>query len=139
LDVPGIYRARHPERTVVDRIIRHLELTFAAENLSGALWLPSLHSLIDPRKDANRQDGHLSRLPRLPHVHEDTMFNEIPVQWDHSIPHALTIHLHPRHAPLAAFRVLDLDLVDRFTVTVAQVEAIPPPGDDRIQLHVIEV
>ena len=60
-----------------------------------------------------------SRLLRLPHVHEDTMLDQAPIQWDHAIPHALAIHLHPRHISLAAFRILDLDLVDRFTVTIA--------------------
>jgi hypothetical protein len=62
------------------------------------------------------------------------MLDQAPIQRDHRIPHALTIHLHPRHTSLAAFRILDLDLVDRFTVTIAQVEALPPSGDDRIQL-----
>jgi hypothetical protein len=64
-------------------------------------------------------------------MHEDTMLEQTPIQWDHPIPHALAIHLHPRHASLAAFRILDLDLVDRFTVTIAQVEAFPPPRDNR--------
>jgi hypothetical protein len=65
------------------------------------------------------------------------MFDQAPIQRDHRIPHALAIHLHPRHTSLAALRILDLDLVYRFTVMIAQVEALPPSGDDRIQLHVI--
>jgi hypothetical protein len=47
------------------------------------------------------------------------MLNQTPIQWDHPIPHALAIHFHPRHTSLAALGILDLDLVDRFTVTIA--------------------
>ncbi|MGA3325999.1 MAG: hypothetical protein ABSF45_16120, partial [Terriglobia bacterium] len=75
-----------------------------------------------------------SRLLRLPHAYEDPVLDQTPIQWDHPIPHVLTIHLHPRHTSLAAFRILDLDLVYSFTVTIAQAEALPPSGDDRIQL-----
>ena len=39
----------------------------------------------------------LSRLLRLAHAYEDTMLDQAPSQWDHAIPHALAIHLHPRH------------------------------------------
>jgi len=53
------------------------------------------------------------------------MLDQTPIQWDHPIPHALTIHLHPRHTSLAAFRILDLDFVYSFTVTIAQAEALP--------------
>jgi hypothetical protein len=60
------------------------------------------------------------------------MLDQTPIQWDHPIPQALAIHLHPRHTSLAAFRILDLDLVYSFTVTIAQMETLPPSGDDRI-------
>jgi len=56
------------------------------------------------------------------------MLDQGPIQRDHRIQHALAIHLHPRHTSLAAFWIFDLDLVDRFTVTIAQVEALPPSG-----------
>jgi hypothetical protein len=51
------------------------------------------------------------------------MLDQGPIQRDHPIPHALAIHLHPQHTSLAALRILDLDLVYRFAMTIAQVEA----------------
>ncbi len=42
---------------------------------------------------------------RLPHVYEDSMLDEALIQRDHPIPQALTIHLQPRHASFASFRI----------------------------------
>src|ERR1039457_1193357 len=78
-----------------------------------------------------------SRLLRLLQAYKDPVLDQTSIQWDHATPQVLTVHLNPRHTSLAAFRILNLDLVYSFTVTIAQAEALPPSGDDRIQLHVI--
>ena len=52
----------------------------------------------------------------------------LAIERDYFIPHALTIHLHPGKPPLAAFRIFDLNLVDRFTMTIAQRKPSHFPG-----------
>jgi hypothetical protein len=63
------------------------------------------------------------------------MLYQATFQRDDSIACALSIHLHPRYSTLASVRIFDTDFIDRFTVPIADAEALPRRGYNRIHPH----
>src|ERR1039457_2043051 len=83
---------------------------------------------------------HLSSLiafTGFPHPDTDLMFYQSRFQRDHAAGHASAIHLHPVDTALAAVRILHLYRVDRFTMPIAEAEAIPRRRNNRIYPHLI--
>ena len=75
------------------------------------------------------------RLLPIPHPDHNPMFHQLPFQGDHAIGHALAVHFHPGDTALTAKRIFHLDVIDRLPMPVAEAEARPRRGDDRIHPH----